>query len=635
MRKLYLLSLLLPLWTLLPLWGQGGCLFAAVQVQNISTDYANKRVTFALSWAAGTRNATHNSKVWVFVDYQPVTGLTTGAWQRATVNLSALPAGCTADGSNTRGFWYQGQATAAQNANITVTLTNMPAQFNWCAYATDYPPNAKISGNSYTLHGTAPFTVNGTQLAAGVRTYSSACITSITDPTGCPGLIPAAPTVTTTNPAAICAGSGVTLTATPGGGTTTANTYTWNIGGATTTTTTNTFAVPAASITASKTFTVTVTNANKCISNTASGSITVVAAPAVPTLTNNGNKCVGTAITFTAGAVSGATGYEWTGSGITAGTVATTTRASNTTAGAKSAQVRAFITNSGITCYSAYSATSTATIYAVPAPTLSGGTTSIMVGASTTWNASIAGGTWSSSNTAVATVSNGTITGKAVGTATITYSVTQNGCAGSTTRTITVISAGGSGSGNGTAITNCSNPPSGFSFTSGFTSTSTWVVGSQTWSAPVTATYCNKSTYNGGSSAPYLTDCRTNSTAGYGHLFSWCMVAKFATTICPSGWRVPTSTDFYNLDKALGGTGANTQINSTLRNNYLNDWGCQYGGFSNYNAALVNQGTRAYYWSQTEDSADSGIHLFVATTAAVHPQYWDVKYYGFSLRCVK
>ena len=477
MRKLYLLSLLLPLWTLLPLWGQGGCLFAAVQVQNISTDYANKRVTFALSWAAGTRNATHNSKVWVFVDYQPVTGLTTGAWQRATVNLSALPAGCTADGSNTRGFWYQGQATAAQNANITVTLTNMPAQFNWCAYATDYPPNAKISGNSYTLHGTAPFTVNGTQLAAGVRTYSSACITSITDPTGCPGLIPAAPTVTTTNPAAICAGSGVTLTATPGGGTTTANTYTWNIGGASTTTTTNTFAVPAASITTSKTFTVSVRNANGCTSNTVSGNITVI-----------------------------------------------------------------------------------------------------------------------------------------------------SGC----------------GSGNGTNVTNCSNPPSGFSFTSGFVSGTTWVVGSQTWSAPVTATYCRKTAFNGGNTGAYLTDCRSANTSSsaihttYGDLFSWCMVAKFATTICPSGWRVPTGTDFCNLDKTLFSTSTCTnRTNASNLSVYMGSrWGGQYAGYA-YSGAVNYQTSTAYYWSQTETTATAGYTLYLTTGGYVYPQYNLYKTNGATLRCVK
>ncbi len=269
MRKLILLL------SLLPLWGPGG-LYAAncVSVHSVSANYATKAVTFTLTWS-GCNGADHLYKAWVFVDYQAITGTTRGAWAPATiVGTPAVSNGAYAVG-NSRGFYVTG--VNGQTATVTVTLGGVPAQFNWCAYATDYPPNATINAaGGYTLHGTAPFTVNGTTLGAGVRTYSGACITSITDPTGCPGLIPATPTVSTTNPAAVCANSGVTLTANVSGGTTTANTYTWNIGGATTTTTTNTFAVPAASITASKTFTVSIRNANGCasaVSNT--GTITV------------------------------------------------------------------------------------------------------------------------------------------------------------------------------------------------------------------------------------------------------------------------------------------------------------------------------------------------------------------------
>ncbi len=182
MRKLILLL------SLLPLWGLGGCLFAAVQVKSISADYANKRVTFSISWVAGSRDATHLSKVWVFVDYQEVTNPnTTGAWQRASIDLSALPAGGSADGANTKGFWYQGQATAAQSATITVTLTNVPAKFNWCAYATDYPPNAAVYNNgTYTLKGMQPFIVNGAAIAGNKFTGT---VNSLTDATGCPGWI--------------------------------------------------------------------------------------------------------------------------------------------------------------------------------------------------------------------------------------------------------------------------------------------------------------------------------------------------------------------------------------------------------------------------------------------------------------
>ncbi len=162
-------------------------------VKSVDVNYTTKQVTINIAWAAGSRGTydgkTYNSKVWVFVDYQPVTGLTTGAWQRATVDLSALPAGCTADGANAKGFWYQGQETAAQNANITVTLTNVPAKFNWCAYATDYPPNVATSNSgTYTFRGTAPFLINGTT-TVNSTTYVGAAINTITDATGCPGCI--------------------------------------------------------------------------------------------------------------------------------------------------------------------------------------------------------------------------------------------------------------------------------------------------------------------------------------------------------------------------------------------------------------------------------------------------------------
>jgi len=93
----------------------------------------------------------------------------------------------------------------------------------------------------------------------------------------------------------------------------------------------------------------------------------------------------------------------------------------------------------------------------------------------------------------------------------------------------------------------------------GFTSPQTWVVGSQTWSAPVTATFCNKSDYNGGNSTAMNADCRDNP-GRQSQFFSWCMVVQYAETLCPSPWRVPNAQDFRNLDIGVnGGTGATRQ----------------------------------------------------------------------------
>ncbi len=196
MKKLYLLLLALPLWTLLPSFGGagGGRLLAAVQVQTLSADYANKRVTFSVSWAAGTRNTTHLSKVWVFVDYQPVTNPnTTGAWQRATVASATATTG-TVSGNTGRGFFVQG-TDGAFSSTVTVTLSDVPAKFNWCATATDYPPRVAAGSNgSYTFGGTPPFTLtaaNGATQQVDGKTLAHSALTitptALTDKTGCPG----------------------------------------------------------------------------------------------------------------------------------------------------------------------------------------------------------------------------------------------------------------------------------------------------------------------------------------------------------------------------------------------------------------------------------------------------------------
>jgi hypothetical protein len=90
------------------------------------------------------------------------------------------------------------------------------SKFNWCAYATDYPPNAKENNGYYDLNGTPPFEVNGTKLGEGVKTFNDGCITSLTDATGCPGILPTPPVVNTfaALPDSICPGGTATLTAT-------------------------------------------------------------------------------------------------------------------------------------------------------------------------------------------------------------------------------------------------------------------------------------------------------------------------------------------------------------------------------------------------------------------------------------
>ncbi len=172
--------------------------------------------------------------------------------------------------------------------------------------------------------------------------------------------------------------------------------------------------------------------------------------------------------------------------------------------------------------------------------------------------------------------------------------------------------------------------------TVGFISSATHTVGGQTWSAPVTASGCGSvSAFNGGSSGAYRTVCAKNST--YGDLFSWCAVIKYANTLCPAPWRVPTKDEFINLDKAFGGTGENRSASSYvsfINTNYIGKWGAVYGGYA-YAGTLGGQGMEADYWSQTESTADYGYTLYLHSSGLIYPQHNSWKYYGFTLRCVR
>ena len=237
--------------------------------------------------------------------------------------------------------------------------------------------------------------------------------------------------------------------------------------------------------------------------------------------------------------------------------------------------------------------------------------------------------TWSSSNTAVAIVNNNGIV----------YAVSEG---------LAIITATTRG-GNKTAIctveyfTVPSNrcrtgtPNWGASLgTVNFATNQQWTISgngiTQIWSDAVTATNCQKTSWNGVWGVDHLpmfdSDCRSNPNQK-GDLFSWCAVVRFQDQLCPAPWRVPTQQDFINLDRALGGTGNANSTNTTLFNRYLNDWGgWRYEGNINIQTA--------FYWSSTQYNAQQAYNLrLVSSTEHTNPQYLNNKQDGLSLRCVR
>jgi uncharacterized protein (TIGR02145 family) len=149
-----------------------------------------------VSWT-NTPTTPYNNRVWIWIDFCPVNGVTPQSFSTATITSPNKTGGNgTITGLNGRGFFIEYSTTNA-GTTVTATLSNAPAgKFNWCVYGSDYPPNATINNGTYTLKGTPPFTlvasdgtttqtVSGTTLATSALTITP---TVIRDMTGCPGV---------------------------------------------------------------------------------------------------------------------------------------------------------------------------------------------------------------------------------------------------------------------------------------------------------------------------------------------------------------------------------------------------------------------------------------------------------------
>jgi uncharacterized protein (TIGR02145 family) len=271
-------------------------------------------------------------------------------------------------------------------------------------------------------------------------------------------------------------------------------------------------------------------------------------------------------------------------------------------------------------------------VNAVPAITRSGGAasqsvnwytaiTTITYTASNATSISRSGSTFPSGLNGATSGLVHTISGTPTAAGTFGYTITAshtNGCASATaTGTLTVVLG----------------PPPGAA------STQTWVVGAQTWSAPLikAQTGCTVATDLGTTNPPTVAYYRTQGlVSGSGYLYNWKCVNDYATQLCPSPWRVPTSDDFIALDKALGGTGNKRSTTAAwINTNYVTKWGNVFGGIAD-GSATKYQNQNGDYWSNTANSNTIGLHLAVDTSPLyVIPAQANDKRWGMQVRCVR
>ncbi|MDR0582504.1 MAG: hypothetical protein LBG31_06045 [Prevotellaceae bacterium] len=166
---------------------------AAVTVTPLSTDYATKKVTFKVAWT-NSPTAPYNNRVWIWIDFCPISGVTPQNFSTATITSPAKTGGNgTITNATARGFFIEYNTTNA-GTTVTATLSNAPTgKFNWCVYGSDYPPNVTFDKGTYTFKGTTDFVVSNPAQTITTKTVAKTNLTvtsstTFTDATGYPGI---------------------------------------------------------------------------------------------------------------------------------------------------------------------------------------------------------------------------------------------------------------------------------------------------------------------------------------------------------------------------------------------------------------------------------------------------------------
>ena len=181
-------------------------------------------------------------------------------------------------------------------------------------------------------------------------------------------------------------------------------------------------------------------------------------------------------------------------------------------------------------------------------------------------------------------------------------------------------------------------------------------IGTQVWMVENLRT----TRYNDGTSIPYIDDQNTwmnlttpaycwpnndeSSISPYGMMYNW--YAVNTGKLAPTGWHVPTDSDWNTLITFAGGpsaAGGNLKAAGTTYWEYPNTGATDMYGFtllpagyrSVANGTWVNFNLWALLWSATEEQTGfAGRCRLENTTAAFDFESGDEKF-GFSVRCIK
>ena len=348
----------------------------------------------------------------------------------------------------------------------------------------------------------------------------------------------------------VCAGSAITLTAIPSGGT-------W---------TTSSSAIA------------TISSAG-IVTGVAAGVVNIyynhggcyayhyVTVNATATISGGNSVCTGSSITLSATP----SGGTWTSSSTSVATVSTT----GVVTGVSGGVVNIYYSAGGCNAYHTVSVNAAASI---------SGSSSLCAGSSTTLTASLSGGTWTTSSSAIATVtSTGVVTGVAAGVVNIYY--LHGGCYAYHTVTVNAVASisGGTTVCTGSTIT-LTGTPSGGSWTTSSSTIAT--VSSSGVVTGVAAGIVNIYYNDGGCYAYHVVTVNAAPTISGGS--SVCTGSTIVLTATPSGgtWTTGSSTI-----ATVGTTGVVTGVSGGVVNVYYVHGGCYAYHTVTVNAAASISGS--------------------------------------------
>ena len=93
-----------------------------------------------------------------------------------------------------------------------------------------------------------------------------------------------------------------------------------------------------------------------------------------------------------------------------------------------------------------------------------------------------------------------------------------------------------------------------------------------------------------------------------------------------SGWRIPTNTEWTNVDADGSWTNWNGPWDSGLKLHAA-------GYLQNFNGSLTGEGTHGCYWSSAQSNSYDGWHLYFHSDFSLLRSYG--KAYGYTLRCLR